>query len=155
MGLVWRIIVIAFAALAASMAAGFVVMLAALAPALSVLELGPLDHGAYSLILGFGTIFVSGFALLPALAAIAVAEAAGIRSVLYYAAGGAIIAALLYLNLSNWDMLVFQVNGFARREIEIMAAAGIAAGFVYWAIAGRRSGAWRRGAHNAALPPSA
>jgi hypothetical protein len=35
------------------------------------------------------------------------------------------------------------VNGFARRELEIMAAAGIVAGFVYWAIAGRNAGRWR------------
>jgi len=30
-----------------------------------------------------------------------------------------------------------------RREVEIMAGAGIVAGLVYWLIAGRNAGAWR------------
>jgi hypothetical protein len=29
------------------------------------------------------------------------------------------------------------------RDLEIMAGAGIAAGFVYWAMAGRKAGEWR------------
>jgi hypothetical protein len=33
---------------------------------------------------------------------------------------------------------------FSDSNAELMAAAGIAAGLVYWAIAGRNAGAWRR-----------
>ena len=33
--------------------------------------------------------------------------------------------------------------GGVRREVEIMAGAGIIAGLVYWLIAGRNAGAWR------------
>jgi hypothetical protein len=45
--------------------------------------------------------------------------------------------------LHEWSQLALSVDGFARRELEIMAAAGIVAGLVYWGIAGRRAGAWR------------
>ncbi len=31
-----------------------------------------------------------------------------------------------------------------RREVEIMAGAGIIAGLVYWLIAGRNAGEWRK-----------
>jgi hypothetical protein len=33
--------------------------------------------------------------------------------------------------------------GLDRRELEVMTGAGIVAGLVYWAIAGRRAGMWR------------
>lgn len=152
MSVLWRLIVVASACLAASLAAGGVVALAVLMPDWAGLELGPLDHGMFRILVGFGAIFLSGFALLPALAIIAIAEAFAIRTVLFYAAGGAAVAALLYLNFRDWDTLALRVNGFARREIEIMAAAGIVAGFVYWAIAGRHAGAWRAAP---TLPPGA
>jgi zinc transporter ZupT len=92
----------------------------------------------------FGTLFVSGLALLPALLVIVLAEAFAIRTVIYYALAGAAVAAFLYLSFRGFDTLALRVNGFARRELEIMAAAGIFAGFVYWIIAGRNAGAWRR-----------
>ena len=94
--------------------------------------------GAGWLVVGFFGLVVSIKAGLPALALIALAEGFGIRSVLFYAvAGGAGLVALYYgLGLAEHDVLV-------GRDLEIMAGAGIAAGFVYWAIAGRKAGCWR------------
>jgi hypothetical protein len=139
-----RIFLILFACFIASLAAGMVVTLAVLLPAWSDLALGPPVQGVLHVMVAFGAIFVSGFALLPGLIVILLAEAFAIRTLLYYAAAGALIAALLYLSFRGFDTLAFRVNGFARRELEIMAAAGIVAGFAYWAIAGRSAGAWQR-----------
>lgn len=146
-----RIVLVLFAGLLASLAAGLVVTLAVLLPEWSALDLGPLDDSTFGIVVGFGAIFLSGFALLPALVMIGIAEALAIRALLYYAAAGAAIAVLLYLSFQGWDTLALEVNGFARRELEILAAAGIVAGFVYWAVAGRSAGAWRETAPTASL----
>ena len=53
--------------------------------------------------LGFGFIFLSGFALLPALIVVLITEAFYIRSVLAYAVGGAIVGAACYLGLIPFD----------------------------------------------------
>ena len=143
MALIGRILVILFACFAASLAAGLVVTIAVLLPEWSDLALGPLDQGTFGIVVAFGAIFVSGFALVPALIVILLGESFAVRSVLFYAASGAAVAALLYLSFRNFDTLAFNIDGFARRELEIMAAAGINAGFVYWAIAGRNAGKWR------------
>jgi hypothetical protein len=142
-----RFILILFACLVASVAAGLVITLAVLLPEFGALALDTLDRGTFGLIVAFGAIFVSGFALLPVLVMIVIAEALRLRSLLFYAAAGAGVSVLLYWHVGGYDTLAFRVDGFARRELEIMAAAGIVAGFVYWAIAGRSAGSWRK------LPP--
>lgn len=146
-----RFFVILFACIAASLAAGFVVAIAALYPAWSNLAVDGYDATFIGYVITFGAIFVSFFAVLPALLVIVLGEALELRSALYYAAAGAVVAALAYLSAGSWDTLSLSVDGFARRELEVMAGAGIAAGFVYWAIAGRNAGRWRRGPE--ALPP--
>lgn len=142
-----RIILILFACVVASLAAGFVVTLAVLLPEFGELALDTLDQGTFGLLVAFGAIFVSGFALLPVLIVIVLAESFGLRSLLFYAAAGAAISVLLVLHVRGYDTLAFRVDGFARRELEIMAAAGIVSGFVYWAIAGRSAGRWSRAQH--------
>ena len=139
-----RIFLIIFACLIASLAAGMVVAIAVLMPAWSDLALGSLDDGTFGVVVAFGAMFLSAFALLPLLLVVVLAESFAIRSVLFYAVAGAGLAAVLYLHFRSWDTLAFSVNGFARRELEIIAAAGIVAGLVYWALAGRKAGAWRR-----------
>lgn len=138
-----RLLLIVAASLLASFAAGAVLVAAVLLPEWSDLPLEASPGGRLATVVTFGAIFLSGFALLPALVLIALGESLSIRSLLFYALGGALIAALLYFRLRGWDTLPLRVNGFARRELEIMAASGIVAGFTYWAIAGRRAGAWR------------
>jgi hypothetical protein len=143
MALLGRLIVILFACLMASLAAGFVVTLAIVVPEIGDLALGPFEQGTFGVLLTFGVIFVSGYALVPVLLIIVCSEAFAIRSVLFYAIAGALLGAVLYFNFGGSLSSAISVSGFARRQLEIMAAAGIVAGFAYWAIAGRNAGRWR------------
>ncbi len=143
MALIGRVFVILFALLCGSFAGGVLVAIAFLVPEVGALDLPPLGHGAVAVFATFGFVFISAYALLPALLVIIAAEAFAIRSVLFYAVAGGLLGAILILNSDGWDWRAIQIDGGARRELEIMAAAGIVAGFVYWAIAGRKAGRWR------------
>ena len=93
------------------------------------------------LLVAFFGLILSAKTLLPAALVIA-GEALALRSPLFYAAlGGAGLVALYYaLGLADRG----PGGGIpAGRDLEIMAGAGIAGGFVYWAIAGRTAGAWK------------
>jgi hypothetical protein len=138
-----RILVILFACLLASLAAGLIVSLAVLIPMVGDLALGPYGQDAFAVVVTFGALFVSAYALAPLLLVIVCAEAFAIRALLFYALAGALMGAVLYFNFSGWSGRALTAGGFARRELEVMAAAGIVAGLVYWAIAGRNAGRWR------------
>src|SRR3954462_3442423 len=97
MALIGRLIVIFFAFLVACLAAGMIVVGAVLYPEFSDLATGPIDQSAINIVLGFGFIFLSGFALLPALIVVLITEAFYVRSALAYAVGGAIVGAACYL----------------------------------------------------------
>jgi hypothetical protein len=71
MALFGRLFVILFAFLAACLVAGMIVVGAVLFPEFSDLAAGPVDPGALNIVLGFGFIFISGFALLPAMIVVA------------------------------------------------------------------------------------
>jgi hypothetical protein len=71
--------------------------------------------------------------LLPAAAAIAIAEALSLRSWIYYAAAGAAIAALL-------AHLLVDVHPALPHSVSGVAAAGLAGGLAYWLVAGRSAG---------------
>jgi hypothetical protein len=147
MALIGRLIVIFFAFLVACLAAGIIVIGAVLFPEFTDLGIGQLDP-AVNVIVGFGFIFISGFALLPALIIVMITEAFYIRSVLAYALGGAAVGLACYLGLIPFDPQTMRFDGIVRRHLEIMTGAGIVAGLIYWMIAGRNAGAWR-------LPPAA
>ena len=143
MSLIGRLFVILFAFLAACLVAGMIVVVAVLYPEFSDFGAAPVDQDAINVVLGFGFIFLSGFALLPALVVVLITEAFCIRSMLAYAVGGAIVGAVCYLGLVPFDPQAMQFDGIVRRHLEIMTGAGIVAGLVYWMIAGRAAGAWR------------
>ncbi|NVN88389.1 MAG: hypothetical protein HXX15_20105 [Rhodopseudomonas sp.] len=143
MSLIGRLFVIAFGFIIASMAAGIVVVGAVLYPEFSEISAGPVDQDALNILLGFGFIFVSGFALLPALIVVVVTEAFYIRSALAYALGGAAVGLACYLGLIPFDPATMRFDGIIRRHLEIMTGAGILGGVIYWMIAGRNAGAWR------------
>ncbi|NOJ49541.1 hypothetical protein HCN50_25395, partial [Bradyrhizobium sp. WSM 1744] len=82
MALIGRIFVILFAFLAACFLAGMIIVAAVLYPEISDLGGAPIDQDALNVVLGFGFIFLSGFALLPALVVVLITEAFNIRSVL-------------------------------------------------------------------------
>jgi phosphotransferase system glucose/maltose/N-acetylglucosamine-specific IIC component len=142
MPLIGRLFVVFFAFLAACFVAGMIVVVAVLYPEFSDFG-GEIDQSAINVLLGFGFIFLSGFALLPALIVVLITEAFYIRSVLAYAIGGAIVGAACYLGLVPFDPDTMKFDGIVRRHLEIMTGAGIVAGLIYWMIAGRSAGAWR------------
>ena len=144
MALIGRLFAIFFGFLAACFVTGMIVVIALLYPEFSDLGTGPIDSSAMNILLGFGFIFISGFALIPALIVVLVTEAFCIRSILAYAAGGAICGAACYLGLVPFDPATMHFEGIVRRHLEIMTGAGIVAGFTYWLIAGRNAGTWRR-----------
>jgi hypothetical protein len=143
MALIGRLFVILFAFLASCLVAGIIVVGAVLFPEFTDLGIGQLDP-AVNVIVGIGFIFISGFALLPAMIVAAITEAFYIRNVLVYAVGGALVGAACYLGLIPFDPDTMHFDGIIRRHLEIMTGAGIVAGLVYWMIAGRNAGAWRR-----------
>ena len=131
MALIGRLFVIAFGFLAACLVAGMIIVAAIMFPEFSDLGSGPVDQGAIDIILGFGFIFVSGFALLPALIIALITEAFYIRSALAYAVGGALVGLACYLGLVPFDPETLHFEGIVRRHLEIMTGAGIVAGLVY------------------------
>jgi len=74
MALIGRLFVILFGFLAACLVAGMIVVGAVLFPEFSDLATGPIDQSAVNVVLGFGFIFVSGFALLPAMIVAAITD---------------------------------------------------------------------------------
>ena len=153
MALIARLFVILFGFLAACLVAGMIVVGAVLFPEFSDFGTGPIDPDALNVVLGFGFIFVSGFALLPAMVVAAITEAFSIRGALTYAVGGAIIGLACYLGLVPFDTETLRFEGIVRRHLEIMTGAGIVAGVVYWMVAGRNAGAWRAPPRRPPPPP--
>jgi hypothetical protein len=143
MALIGRLFVIFFAFLAACLAAGIIVVGAVLFPEFSDLGSGVIDQRAFDIVIGFGFIFISGFALLPAMIIALITEAFSIRGILTYAIGGGLVGLACYLGLVPFDTDTLRFEGIVRRHLEIMTGAGIVAGLVYWMIAGRNAGAWR------------
>jgi hypothetical protein len=153
MALIGRLFVILFAFLAASFVAGMIVVAAIMFPEFSDLGAGPVDPGVLNIILGFGFIFVSGFALVPAMVVVAITEAFFVRGALTYAVGGGLVGLACYLGLVPFDTEQLRFEGIVRRHLEIMTGAGIVAGVVYWMIAGRNAGAWRLPSPQLRPPP--
>src|SRR3954447_17566821 len=153
MALIGRLFVILFGFIAACLLAGLIVIGAVLFPEFSDLGSGPIDPSALNIVLGFGFIFISGYALLPAMIVVAITEAFYIRSALAYAVGGGVVGLACYLGLVPFDPATLRFDGVVRRHLEILTGAGIVAGVVYWMIAGRNAGAWRDESRPLRPPP--
>src|ERR1700710_431226 len=142
MAMIGRLFAILFGFLAACLVAGMIVVGAVLFPEFSDLGNGPIDPSAFNIVLGFGFIFISGFALLPALIVVLITEAFYIRSILAYAVGGGVVGLACYLGLVPFDTTTLQFDGIVRRHLQIMTGAGIVAGLVCLLVARRNAGAW-------------
>jgi hypothetical protein len=153
MALIGRLFVILFGFLAACLVAGMIVVGAVLFPEFGDLATDPIDPNALNIVFGIGFIFISGFALLPALLVAAITEAFYIRGALTYAVGGGLVGLACYLSLIPFDPETLRFDGIVRRHLEIMTGAGIVAGLVYWLIAGRTAGAWREPPRQLPPPP--
>ena len=152
MALIGRLFAVVFGFLAACLVASIVVLWAIFFPEMSDVSLD-VDQGAINMVLGFGFILVSGFALLPAAIIALITEVFSIRRILAYAVGGGLAGLFCYLGFIPFDTVNMTFNGIVRRHLEVMVGAGILGGVVYWLIAGRNAGAWRV-ASPPPLPPA-
>jgi hypothetical protein len=148
MAVIGRLFAIFFGFLAACFVAGAVVLYALFFPEMSDVSSLNIDQGAINLVLGFGFLLISGFALMPALILVLITEAFSIRHILAYALAGALAGLCCYLAFIPFDTVNMAFNGIVRRHLEVMVGAGILGGVIYWMIAGRNAGAWR------SLPPA-
>ena len=94
MALIARIFVVLFAFLAASIVAGLVLTLGLLPPELDELTLMPGAHAGFGLAVALSAVLICGYALIPAMLFIAVAEGFRLRSFVFYAGFGAAAALL-------------------------------------------------------------
>jgi hypothetical protein len=139
MAFIGRSFVVLFAFLVASLAAAFVLEIGILVPFWRDAIATDIDQGFFKVMVGFGFFFISVLSLLPAMIVIALAEAFRLRSVLFYAAAGGLEAlALCY----SFGFTYRPSDGAISPFMQAFAASGIAAGLVYWLIAGRNAGRW-------------
>ena len=146
MRLLGRIIVIAFAVMLASMAAGMAIAMGVLGPQWHGFS-GEIGERVSFWMLAFAaTSFTGAVGLLPLVIMIAIAESFKIRSLLVHAAAGAAMLVIGYYGsgLSKpYKESIDRPPPPVAREVEIAAAAGVVFGLVYWVIAGRKAGCWR------------
>ncbi len=145
MVLIARIFVVIFAFLVACVAAATVVMVVFLTIDQTDFTRLTADPEAILVVIGLSSVLLWGYALLPFILIVALAEELRLRSALFCALAGGGLA--LVLTFGSYFGL--KVSDIYLRDREIMVGAGIIAGLVYWAIAGRNAGAWRK-----APPPS-
>ena len=137
MALFIRFFAVIFGFLFGCLAAGAVLVIATL-PA-GTLN-GPFDNFDWLILWGAiltSAAFVSAIAFVPAIIVILIAETLGLRSLFFYALAGG-TGGLLY-------GLTFPAAAATPldRTVQITLAAGVAAGLVYWLVAGRTAGLWR------------
>jgi hypothetical protein len=151
LALLARIFVVFFAFVLACVAAAAVTTFALLLPGWSALIDRPPDQQSIAVMVGLSAAFFSIYAMVPAMLVIAIAEGFRLRSVFFYTLAG---AALALCSAYGWDLQLLRSadEDLGTRGAEIMAAVGIVGGFVYWAIAGRNAGSWRKPA--AEVPPA-
>jgi hypothetical protein len=139
-----RIIVIFFALMIAMMIAGIALAIGIVVPDRSWLDADPLERVVFFTVSFFATSFIGASAFVPALLLIAVAEIMRLRSLLYYAAAGAVVGLTSYFG-SNIELRLENTTDVAPvfHPLQLAAAAGIVGGLAYWLLAGRNAGRWR------------
>ncbi len=139
-----RFFVILFSLIFALLAAAIALAIGIMAPELVTVSADPIEKFAFFAIAFFSTSFVGATAFVPAVILIAIAETFDIRSIFYYAFGGALIGAVdwymsdISIQLDNTTDLSPLTYG-----LQLVVAAGIIGGFVYWLLAGRKAGRWK------------
>ncbi|UVK56104.1 hypothetical protein DBIPINDM_002685 [Mesorhizobium sp. AR02] len=88
----------------------------------------------------FVALFVAYFAFLPAVIVILVAEILGRRDWLYYALGGAVVAAVFLGLVDHAPDSTFAVTDTS--AIMAVIGGGMVGGLFYWLSAGRWAGSW-------------
>lgn len=144
MSILVRFFVLAFAALLSVMAAGFALAIGVMMPDWAAMSTDPVEHFAFVSMSFFATGIVMTYAVLPAIVLVVIAEWLNIRSIFYYTLGGGLIGLLSFFAS---DITIVMENTTDLPPVafglQLSAAAGIVAGFVFWLIAGRKAGRWK------------
>lgn len=144
MSLFLRFFVILFALLISILAAGLALAIGIMLPDWWTVQTDPVEHFMFFTVQVFATSVVGFYAFLPALILIGIAEWFDWRSVFYYALAGAAIGLLAYYS-SDISVAIEETTDMPPVAFgaQLVAAAGIIAGCVYWLIAGRNAGKWK------------
>jgi len=141
MAILGRIFLLFLAYALACVAASLVLTIGTLTPDWDELAALGLQSPAVWVVVMIGAAVIGAVAMLPAALIIALAEGLAWRSVVVYAALGGTLALVLCYGI-DFTGYASDPDGFMAREREVLAAAGIAGGLVYWLFAGRRASAW-------------
>jgi hypothetical protein len=145
MGLLGHMFMMLIGFAAASFAAAVIMSIGFVAPYWAAAPLSGYEREGLWIATWVTSLIVAGFSFLPAFLVMLIAESFKLRSILFYALAGAAIG-LMYSPLgagfAQW-WTEFNDQVISRRPTELMVAAGIGGGIVYWAIAGRNAGKWR------------
>jgi hypothetical protein len=145
MSVLGRLIVIFFGLILAIMAAGIALAIGIISPDWAGADADPFERVTFFAFAFFATSFVGATATLPALVLIIFAEAARMRSFLYYGVAGALVGLAAYFGSDVSSRLENTTDVVpVGHTLQLAAAAGIIGGLVYWLVAGRKAGAWRR-----------
>ncbi len=144
MAVIVRILAVIVAYALACLGAGIVLTMGTLMPQWNDLTSAEPQTFVLWSVVAVATAMIAGAAMLPTLLVVALTEAFAWRSSLVYAALGGVIALALsygadfagYLGEPGSDLV---------HQHEVLAAAGIAGGLVYWLFAGRNAGVWKQG----------
>ncbi len=142
MGVLVRILVVILAYVLACIAASIILTIGTLSPEWDDLTAAGLQTAAVWVVVVVGAGAIAAIAMVPSLLVIALAEGFAWRSILIYGALGAVLALALSSGL-DFAGYVGDPDSVLAREREVLAAAGIAGGFVYWLFAGRKAGFWK------------
>jgi hypothetical protein len=142
MAVLLRILMVMLAYILACVAAAAILIIGMLT--MHGADLNALDAPAWALwvMIAIATGMIAAVAAMPALLVIALAEGFAWRSSLIYAALGGALALALGYGFGAAGYLV-TADSSPAHEREVLAAAGIAGGFVYWLFAGRKAGIWK------------
>jgi hypothetical protein len=142
MSVIGRILVIILAYCLACIAASIILTIGTLTPEWDDLTAAGFQSGAMWVVIFVSAAVVGAIALVPAMLVIMLAEGFAWRSIVIYGLlGGALALSLSYgLDFAGY---VGDPDSLLVREREVLAASGIAGGFVYWLFAGRSAGAWK------------
>jgi hypothetical protein len=141
MAVLVRIVMIFLGYALACIAASLILTIGTLTPEWDDLTALGMQSVAVWAVVMVGAAAIGAIAMMPSLLVIALAEGFAWRSSLVYAALGGVLALSLSYGLDFAGYIGDPQNPLVR-EREVLAAAGIAGGFVYWFLAGRKAGSW-------------
>jgi hypothetical protein len=144
MTVIIRVLAVIFAYALACLAASIVLTLGTLMPQWHDLTSAEPQTFVLWSVVAVATAMIAGSAMLPTLLIVALTEAFAWRSSLVYAALGGVIALALSYG-ADFAGYLGEAGSDLAHQREVLAAAGIAGGLVYWLFAGRNAGVWKQG----------